>query len=101
MTNFMNTQYYSSLFVGTPAQELIVIYDTGSDWLTIESHLCETCLNHTYDHTKSSTYQTWGTKLEEHLYGSAALYGYDIKDKVYLDSAGATYADAFGFFEIH
>ena len=40
MTNYLNTQYYSSIFVGTPAQELIVIYDTGSDWLVIESNLC-------------------------------------------------------------
>jgi hypothetical protein len=97
----MNTQYYSSLFIGTPAQELIMIYDTGSDWLVVESNLCQTCLNHTYDHSSSSTFAYDGTELEEHLYGSAALYGYDVKDKVYLDSAGGTYATDFGFFEIH
>jgi hypothetical protein len=39
--------------------------------------------------------------IQEHLYGSAALYGYDVKDKVWLDSAGTTYVENFGFFEIH
>ena len=97
----MNTQYYSSLFIGTPKQELIVIYDTGSDWLTIESNLCDTCLNHTYDHSQSSTFSFYGTEIVEHLYGSAALYGYDVKDKTWLDDAGTTYVEDFEFFEIH
>jgi hypothetical protein len=101
MTNYMNTQYFASLFVGTPAQELIVIYDTGSDWLVIESNLCKTCLNNTYDHSSSSTFEFDGTVVEEHLYGSAQLYGYDVKDKVNLDLGGTTYASLFGFFEIH
>lgn len=89
------------MFVGTPQQDLIVVYDTGSDWLTIESNLCDTCLNHTYDHSASSTYSQYRTELSEHLYGSAALYGYDIKDKVWLDEEGTTFVEDFEFFEVH
>ncbi len=101
MTNYFNTQYYASIFIVTPRQELIVIYDTGSDWLTIESKHGAHCLNTAVDDRKSSTGIPHGTKVEEKLYGSAELYGYDVKDNVYLDKAGGTFASTFEFFEIH
>ena len=81
---------------------MTVVYDTGSDWLVIEAHTCGTCLDNKYDHTLSSTYSLVDQDYEEHLYGSAALYGYDVKDRVSLDDA-ATVAkvDNFEFFSIH
>lgn len=56
LDNYMNTQYYGPIYVGTPGQEMTVVYDTGSDWLVIEAHICSTCLENTYDHMLSTTY---------------------------------------------
>ena len=44
LNNFHNYSYYGSIYVGTPAQEVSLIFDTGSDWITIESNTCENCL---------------------------------------------------------
>ncbi|MFM7858319.1 MAG: pepsin-like aspartyl protease [Flammeovirgaceae bacterium] len=41
--------YYGPIWIGTPAQNLSVVYDTGSDWLVIESYLCRTCKNSTFN----------------------------------------------------
>ena len=80
---------------------MTVVYDTGSDWLVIEAHICATCLDNTYDHTLSSTYNLVDQDLVEHLYGSAALYGYDVTDKVSLDESATSSVDDFEFFSIH
>ena len=62
-----------------------VIFDTGSDWLVIESHKCYTCLKNKYNHELSSKWQNITNLVTEHLYGSARLYGFNVKDKVSLD----------------
>jgi hypothetical protein len=69
---------------------LNVVYDTGSDWLVVESIYCKTCSNKTFNHHKSSMWKNVSTKLTEHLYGSARLYGYDSSDFVSLDPFGYT-----------
>jgi hypothetical protein len=33
--------YYGPIWVGVPTQKLYVVYDTGSDWLVIESVFCK------------------------------------------------------------
>ena len=98
----MNMQYFGPIYVGTPSQNMTVVYDTGSDWLVIEAHTCATCLDNKYDHTLSSSYILVDQDYVEHLYGSAALYGYDVKDRVSLDSdATSAKVDSFEFFNIH
>lgn len=42
--------YFGPIWVGYPGQRLYVVYDTGSDWLVIESSFCKNCKNLTYDH---------------------------------------------------
>ena len=100
LKNSLNTLYYGPLYVGTPSQEMQIIYDTGSDWLVIESSDCRTCLQNRYDNKKSSTWRNSSTGLSEHLYGSAQLYGYNVRDKVSLDKDGLTRVHQFMFFEI-
>jgi hypothetical protein len=77
--------YYGPGFIGSPYQQVEVVYDTGSDWLVIEAKACKTCLNNTYDSSKSSTHSRVDGDYVEHLYGSAALYGYDAYDTFSLD----------------
>ena len=56
-----------------------VVFDTGSDWLVIESHLCDTCEGNTYD---TSTSTLVGNKISERTYGSATLKGVEHHDTV-------------------
>ncbi len=97
----MNTMYYGPIWVGYPGQILYVIYDTGSDWLVVESSQCKTCKNITYDHLKSLMWKNLSSNMTEHLYGSAQLYGYDVSDYVSLDPFGYTLINNFTFFEIY
>ena len=59
LTNYKNSQYIGSIFVGTPPQKINVIFDTGSSNFWITSKLCKDpgCLLHNgYDATKSLTH---------------------------------------------
>ena len=53
--DFENAQYFGPISVGTPPQELNVIYDTGSAnlWVPNTHHLLSP--HKTYNHDKSST----------------------------------------------
>lgn len=65
-----------------------VVFDTGSDWLVVESGMCKTCLGNKFYHKGSSTHNFVDKDYNEHLYGSAQLYGYDVKDTVGLTENG-------------
>jgi hypothetical protein len=80
--------YYGPIWIGTPAQNLSVVYDTGSDWLVIESSSCSSCLNSTFNQSLSKTWKNISKNMTEHLYGSASLYGYDCNDSVSIDKPG-------------
>ena len=64
---------------------MTVVYDTGSDWLTIEGRDCHVCGGNLFDQHKSNTFQflerTQSTNLE---YGSAMLKGLRASDRVCL-----------------
>ncbi|KAI4592707.1 hypothetical protein KJ359_010466 [Pestalotiopsis sp. 9143b] len=52
-----DNEWYSTIQVGTPPQNLTVAWDTGSVDLLLPGTNCTTCSNHTlFDPTKSSTY---------------------------------------------
>ena len=62
-----------------------VVYDTGSDWLTIEGRLCTKCGGNTFDQAGSSTFQFLESQQSTELaYGSASLKGLRASDKVCL-----------------
>jgi pepsin A len=48
LTNFKNSQYIGSIFIGNPPQKINVIFDTGSSNFWITSKLCKDpgCLMH-------------------------------------------------------
>lgn len=88
--------------MGTSAFEARVVYDTGSDWLVVESSTCTTCLGTNYDITTSTdSVQVQATKSER-LYGSAALEGYEYTDTVCIKDASnnSLCASAFEYFLI-
>lgn len=63
LKDYMNTQYFAEVEVGTPPQKFTVVPDTGSSNLWMYSKKCTDipCWYHTtYDASASSTYQADG-----------------------------------------
>lgn len=82
MINYLNSQYYTEIRLGTPGQSFKVILDTGSSNLWVPSRECKSlaCFIHKkYDHGQSSTYKPNNT-LFEIQYGSGALNGFLSQD---------------------
>ncbi|KAH9485175.1 Pepsin-2B [Psilocybe cubensis] len=53
-------QWFGNLSVGTPPQEITVVFDTGSSTLEFASTLCTTCPQKKFDSSKSSTFVDGG-----------------------------------------
>ncbi|KAJ3445950.1 beta-site app-cleaving enzyme isoform a-related [Anaeramoeba flamelloides] len=84
LNNYMNTQYYGNIQIGTPPQNFKTLFDTGSSNLWVPSSKCNTiaCILHDrYDHTKSSTYVKNGESLDI-KYGSGEIKGFLSQDSV-------------------
>lgn len=64
--------------MGSDKTPVDVMFDTGSDWLTIPDDSCNKCSGRTYDSSKS------GDKLykrfDQRAYGEATLEGYTYYD---------------------
>ncbi len=57
LTDYYNNQYVGVISLGTPPQDLSVVFDTGSSDLWIPGRGCKDCGDHaTFDFEASSTY---------------------------------------------
>ena len=75
--DYMNTQYFIDITIGTPPQTFTVVPDTGSSNLWVYSSKCHSipCLTHkTYNASKSSTYVADGQAMDIQ-YGSGGVKG--------------------------
>jgi hypothetical protein len=100
LKDYMNTQYFVEVAVGTPAQTFTVVPDTGSSNLWMYSSNCWAvpCFYHDkYDSKKSSSYKADGRAFKI-TYGSGSIDGFVSQDKAVL--GGAT-ANNFGFGEVN
>jgi len=82
MKDYMNTQYFVDITIGTPEQSFTVVPDTGSSNLWVYSSTCHSaaCLTHSkYDASKSSTSVADGQAFDI-TYGSGSVNGFVTKD---------------------
>ncbi|XP_043356287.1 gastricsin-like isoform X4 [Dermochelys coriacea] len=82
LANDLDLSYYGEISIGTPPQNFLVLFDTGSSNLWVPSTYCQSqaCTTHTlFNPSASSTYSSDGQTFSLQ-YGSGSLtgvFGYD------------------------
>lgn len=98
LTDVQDSEYFGPVLVGTPPQEFLMIYDTGSSNLWIPSKSCDNCKKNSplYDSGASSTYTANGQSFALQ-YGTGSCKGFLSNDDV---SLGGLSIDNFAFGEV-
>ncbi|XP_019369820.1 PREDICTED: embryonic pepsinogen-like [Gavialis gangeticus] len=88
LMNSFDTEYYGTIYIGTPPQGFNVVFDTGSSNLWVPSVTCksEACQNHRmFNASKSSTYQSAGYNISIQ-YGMGSMAGVVGSDTVLVST---------------
>eukprot|EP01103_Thecamoeba_quadrilineata_P012817 TRINITY_DN33_c2_g1_i1.p1 TRINITY_DN33_c2_g1~~TRINITY_DN33_c2_g1_i1.p1 ORF type:complete len:383 (-),score=77.63 TRINITY_DN33_c2_g1_i1:95-1243(-) len=97
LTNYNDTEYVGPIQIGTPPQDFIVVFDTGSSNLWVPSTACNDAGcegKNKYNSGASSTYVSNGKPITIQ-YGTGSMSGILAQDTVTLDGTSIT-SDVFG-----
>lgn len=76
LVNFMEFQFYGPISIGSPPQEIIVCFDTGSSDLWVPGGKCQDCAgDERFDNTASSTFRAETDGRFAVQYGSGKVSG--------------------------
>nr|XP_033774487.1 gastricsin [Geotrypetes seraphini] len=92
LANYMDMSYYGEISIGTPPQNFLVLFDTGSSNLWVASTYCQSqaCTNHPlYNPSQSSTY-TSNQQQFSIAYGTGSLSGILGYDTVTIQNIAIT-----------
>jgi len=98
LQDYMNTMYYGTIQMGTPAVDFLALFDTGSSNLWLPASNCTNCASGKtkYNPAASSTYKANGTSFKIE-YGTGSMTGFVCRDvltigelQVEVDFAAAT-----------
>ncbi|GAB1287982.1 Chymosin [Apodemus speciosus] len=84
LINYLDSEYFGTIYIGTPPQEFTVVFDTGSSELWVPSVYCSSrvCRNHhRFDPSKSFTFQNLSKPLFVQ-YGTGRVEGFLAYDTV-------------------
>uniref|UniRef100_A0ABI7XGT2 Cathepsin E n=1 Tax=Felis catus TaxID=9685 RepID=A0ABI7XGT2_FELCA len=87
LINYMDTEYFGSISIGSPPQNFTVIFDTGSSNLWVPSVYCTSpaCKTHArFYPSQSDTYSALGNHFSIQ-YGTGSLSGIIGTDQVYVE----------------
>ena len=57
LNNWHDFAYTAPILLGTDQQEMNMVWDTGSDWLTVEGKYCRACEGNTYWNDASTNFE--------------------------------------------
>jgi len=91
LTDVQDIEYFGTVTLGTPPQDFLVVYDTGSSNLWVPSKACTNCkkTGAKYDSTKSSTYTKNGESFAL-AYGTGSCNGFLSTDLAGLGGVSIT-----------
>lgn len=104
LTNYWDFYYVGDLYMGSNRDKVRVIWDTGSEWLTLMSYLCSTCNSfYAYDYSQELG-DSW-SRVEDSTrntmnYGSVSSTGFRARDTVCLYNAEDACVPDFDIFMI-
>ena len=87
--------FTGKVLMGQARTEIDVVYDTGSDWLSVPDVTCLACEGQVFDSSGSTAVNP---ALDRRVYGSARLLGSTFSDEVCLNSDASSCLDSFEFF---
>ncbi|XP_030077410.1 gastricsin [Microcaecilia unicolor] len=92
LANYMDMSYYGEISIGTPPQNFLVLFDTGSSNLWVASTYCQSqaCTNHPlFNPSQSSTYTSNQAQFSI-AYGTGSLTGILGYDTVTIENIAIT-----------
>ncbi|NXA42462.1 PEPA protein, partial [Eudromia elegans] len=88
LENYMDVSFFGSISIGSPPQEFLVLFDTGSSYLWVPSVNCrsEACVVHTrFNPQQSSTYRAINQPVSIY-YGTGSMSGFLANETVRVGS---------------